>query len=88
VSTNHHEGAGYAAAAAMVALVVADDMNGVMALADEILRGDDARETITALATVAASYAFALSDLKMEPVANVIDRLAGEAASFATEKEF
>ena len=68
-------------AAALIARAVKGDVPGVWALADEVTTGDNVREVLTALATYAAGYALAVSDLKFQSPESVIDLMGAVISS-------
>ena len=78
---------GLVTAAALVGRVstVGPDAPATWELLDEVRDGDEVREVLVSLAAIAAGYAQALADLHGQPVATVLDRLAGEVADTVKE---
>jgi hypothetical protein len=77
---NAHQTAGTITAAALIAAAVAEDHHRVAELADEAATAGHERETLTVLAGLAADYMYSLAHFQGQPIANLVDRLAGVVA--------
>lgn len=90
---NPHAIAGVTTATALLAEAVATvrveplDTSGLWEMADKVRAGDHERETIVALAGLAGELVHVVAGLRCEPVAQVLDFLAGCVSESVAEEE-